>query len=137
MELNLPKVAAFLCCNNIQQDVLSKNYEIRGVFQGFNPPAYPFGVEFITFTRLFHDQAGEFQIDITLFNEKGEKVVDSSPRKIVFGEIPMHDLITAWRVMFPAAGVYTFKVFCNNLNVSEYKIFCRQNPPMTAPPGPF
>ena len=125
MELNLPRVAAFLCCNNIQQDVLSKNYELRGVFQGFSPPTYPWGAEFMTFTRLFHDQAGEFQIDVSLFNEKGEKISDTVPRKIAFGEVPMHDLITAWRVMFPGPGVYIFKVFCNNLNVNEYKVFCR------------
>ena len=125
MEFNLPKVGAFLCCNNIQQDVMSKNYELRGVFQGFGPPGYPLAAEFMTFTRLFHDKAGEFQIDISLFNEKGEKISDSQPRKLQFGEMQMHDLITGWRIMFPSPGIYVFKVFCNNLNLSEYKIFCR------------
>lgn len=125
MDLNLPKVAAFLCCNNIQQDVLNKNYEMKGVFQGFGPPGYPFGAEFMSFTRFFHDGGGEFQIDVSLYNDKGEKISESIPRKLVFGELPTHDLITAWRVMFPAPGVYSFKVFCNNLNLSEYKIFCR------------
>ena len=125
MDFNLPKVGAFLSCNNIQQDVLSKNYELRGVFQGFGPPGYPLGAEFMTFTRLFHDKAGEFQIDISLFDEKGEKISDSQPRKLLFGEMQMHDLITAWRVMFPSPGIYVFKVFCNNLNLGEYKIFCR------------
>jgi hypothetical protein len=125
MELNLPKIAAFLYCSNIQQDVLSKNYELRGIFQGFTPPGYPFGAEFMTFTRLTHEQAGEYQIDISLFNDKGEKISDSMPRKLVFGETPVHDLITAWRIVFPAAGTYVFKVFCNNLNLSEYKIYCR------------
>ncbi len=126
MELNLPKSTSFLCCNNIQQDVLSKNYELRGVFQGFSPPGYPFGAEFMTFTRFFHEGGGEFQIDISLFNEKGEKVSDSQPRKLLFGpEASMHDLITAWRILFQGPGVHIFKVFCNNLNVSEYRIFCR------------
>jgi hypothetical protein len=125
MDLNIPKVAAFLCCNNIQQDILNKNYELRGVFQGFSPPGYPLAAEFMTFTRFFHDKAGEFQIDVSLFNEKGEKISDSQPRKLLFGEMTMHDLITAWRILFPAPGVYVFKVFCNNLNLSEYKIFCR------------
>ncbi|HUO57413.1 MAG TPA: hypothetical protein VMV05_04470 [bacterium] len=125
MELDLPKVSSFLCCNNIQQDVLSKNYELRGVFQGFGPPGYPFGVEFMTFTRMAYDKNGEFQIDISLYNDKGEKVSDSLPRKLLFGEAPMHDLITAWRIVFPGAGTYSFKVFCNNLNLSEYKVYCR------------
>ena len=126
MEFNLPKVLAFLYCNNIQQDVLSKNYELRGVFQGFSPPGYPFGVDFMTLTRFFYDGPGEFQIDISLFNEKGEKVSDTMPRKLQFGsEMPMHDLITAWRIMFPSPGAYHFKVFCNNLNLGEYRIVCR------------
>lgn len=126
MEFNLPRVSAFLYCNNIQQDVLNKNYELRGVFQGFNPPGYPFGLDFMTFTRFFYDGAGEFQIDISLFNEKNEKISDTMPRKLQFGaEMPMHDLITAWRVMFPSPGAYQFKVFCNNLNLGEYRIFCR------------
>ena len=125
MELNLPKVAAFLCCNQIQQDVLNKNYELKGVFQGFGPPGYPFGAEFMSFTRFAHEAVGEFQIEIALFNEKGEKISESVPRKLVFGDLPTHDLITAWRVMFAGPGAYSFKVFCNNLNLSEYKIFCR------------
>jgi len=125
MDFNLPKVAAFLFCNNIQQDVLNKNYELRGVFQGFSPPAYPFGVEFITFTRFAFDGKGEFQIDISLFNEKNEKVSDSLPRKLAFDEAPMHDLITAWRVALKEPGTYVFKVFCNNLNIGDYKVFCR------------
>jgi hypothetical protein len=125
MEFNLPKITAFLFCNNIQQEVLSKNYELRGVFQGFGPPSYPFGAEFVTFSRFAYEGKGEFQIDISLFNEKNEKISDSNPRKLVFGEIPIHDLITAWRIVFPAPGVYVFKVFCNNLNLGDFKIFCR------------
>lgn len=125
MDLNLPKITAFLCCNKIQQDVLNKNYELTGVFQGFNPPGYPLGAEFMTFSRFFYDQSGEFQIDISLYDEKGIKVSDSMPRKLVFGEAPMHDLITAWRVLFPAPGTYVFKIFSNNLNLCEYKLYCR------------
>jgi hypothetical protein len=112
MELNLPKISSFLCCNNIQQDVLSKNYELRG--------------EFMTFSRIVYDGKTDFQIDISLHNEQGEKISDSLPRKIQFGgELPMHDLITAWRVVIPGPGVYVFKAFCNNLTINEYKIFCR------------
>jgi len=125
MEFNLPKINSFLFCNGIQQDVLSKNYELRGVFQGFGPPGYPFGAEFITFSRLYFEGNGEFQVDVSLFNEKGEKVSESVPRKVVFAEMPVHDLITAWRVGFPAPGTYVFKVFCNNLNLGDYKFFCR------------
>src|ERR1035441_8101809 len=84
MDLNLPKITSFLCCHNIQQDVLTKNYELRGVFQGFHPPAYPCGVEFMTFSRIVFEGPGEFQIDTTLFDEKGEKVSDTIPRKIQF-----------------------------------------------------
>jgi len=126
MELNLPKISSFLCCNNIQQDVMTKNYELRGVFQGFSPPSYPWGAEFMTFTRFFHEGKGEFQLDITLYNDKGDKITDTLPRKISFGgELPTHDLITGWRVLFPAPGIYHFKVFSNNLNMGEYKIYCR------------
>jgi len=125
MEFNLPKIGAFLFCNNILQDVITKNYELRGVFQGFGPPGYPLGAEFMTFTRFLFDGTGEFQIEISLFNEKGEKVSDSAVRKLVFGENPMHDLITGWRVVFPGAGRYVFKVFCNNLNLGEFSVFCR------------
>ena len=125
MEFNLPGVTSFLFCNGIQQDVLNKNYELRGVFQSFHPPAYPFGADFLTFTRLYFEGKGEFQIDISLFNEKGEKISESVPRKVVFGEVPIHDLITAWRAGFPVSGAYAFKVFCNNLNIGEYKLFCR------------
>lgn len=126
MEFNLPRITAFLCCNNIQQDVVSKNFELRGVFQGFNPPGYPFGAEFMTFTRFFFEGSGQYQIDISFFNEKGEKVSDSLPRKLQFGpDMPSHDLITAWRILFPGPGVYVFKVFCNNLNLNEFSILCR------------
>jgi hypothetical protein len=126
MDLNLPKVSTFLCCGGIQQDVLTKNFDLRGVFQGFSPPTYPFGAEFVTFARFAYEGIAEFQIDIALYDEKGEKVSDSMPRKIQFdGEMTMHDLITAWRILFPAKGVYIFKAFCNNLNMGEYKIFCR------------
>jgi len=126
MDLNLPKVVSFLPCNNIQQDVLNKNYELRGVFQGFGPPGYPLGAEFMTFARFFFEGKGEYQIDTSLFNEKGEKISDTVPRKLQFDEnMQLHDLITAWRVVFPSPGVYVFKVFCNNLNLSEYRIYCR------------
>jgi hypothetical protein len=126
MDLNLPKVGAFLCCAGIQQDVLSKNYDLRGLFQGFGPPVYPFGAEFLTFTRFSYEREGEFRIDITLFNENGEKVMDTQPRDLKFTkEIPSADLITAWRVLFPTKGTYIFKVFCNNLNVAESKVLCR------------
>ncbi len=124
MDFNLPKVASFLFCHNIQQDVLTKNYELRGVFQGFGPPAYPFGAGFVTFSRFYFEGEGEFQIDISLFNAGGEKVSDSAPRRLSFTAGSAHDLITAWQVAFPAAGVYTFKVFCNNLNIGEYRITC-------------
>ncbi|GEM_PF-1878764 len=126
MDFNLPRVSSFLCCNNILQDVLTKNYDLRGVFQGFSPPAYPWGAEFMTFARFIYEGKGEFQIDISLYNEKGEKISDSIPRKIQFeGEFPMHDLITAWRILFPAKGIYIFKAFCNNLNMGEFRIYCR------------
>ena len=99
---------------------------MKGVFQGFSPPGYPLAAEFMTFTRFFHQEKGEFQIDISLYNDKGEKVSDTIPRKLQFnGEVPLHDLITAWRVLFPGAGVFVFKVFCNNLNLSEYTVYCR------------
>jgi len=126
VELNLPKVAAFLPCNGIQQDVFSKNYELRGVFQGFGPPGYPLAAEFMTFSRLFYEGKSEFQIDTSLFNEKGEKISDAMPRKLQFDNgLAIHDLITGWRVVFPGPGTYVFKVFCNNLNLSEYRIYCR------------
>jgi hypothetical protein len=126
MELNLPKVSSFLCCGKIRQDVLSKNYDFTGVFQGFNPPGYPFGAEFVTFTRLSHEPSGDFQVDISLYNDKNEKISAGTPRKIQFAaESPNHDLITAWRVVFPSPGTYVFKAFCNNLSVGEYKIYCR------------
>jgi len=126
MDLNLPKITTFLTCNNIQQDVLNKNYELRGVFQGFGPPGYPLGAEFMTFARFFYDGKGDFQIDTALFNEKGEKISDTMPRKLQFGEgAQQSDLITAWRVLFPGSGTYIFKVFCNNLNLGEYRIYCR------------
>lgn len=124
-DFNLPKVSSFLCCQAIYQDVLSKNYDLRGVFHGFGPPGYPFGVEFMTFTRLNHTTGGEVQVDISLFDEKGNKVSDSAPRKITFSDLSFHDLITAWRVVFPSPGVYTFKIFSNNLQVGGYQVFCR------------
>ena len=101
------------------------NHDLRGVFFGFGPPGYPFGVEFMTFTRLGHSEKGEFQIDISLFNDKGEKVSESSPRKILFSDLNIHDLITGWRVVFPAPGTYSFKVFSNNLQIGEYQLICR------------
>lgn len=126
MEFNLPKITAFLCCNNIQQDVMTKNFELRGVFQGFSPPTYPWGAEFMTFTRFAYEGTGEFQFDISLFDSKGEKVSDSLPRKIQFAdELKTHDLITAWRIMFPVKGDYVFKAFCNNLNTGEFRLYCR------------
>jgi hypothetical protein len=125
MKLNLPSVSAFLCCQKVHQDVISKNYELMGVFQGLNSPGYPLGAEIVTFCRLAHDEPGEFQIDISLYNAKGEKLSDSSPRKMVFGEVPINDLVTAWRVVFPEAGTYVFKIFCNNLNLAEFKLYCR------------
>jgi hypothetical protein len=124
MKLNLPSISAFLCCQKVQQDVISKNYELYGVFQGFNSPGYPLGTEFVTFCRMAHEEGGEFQVDISLYNAKGEKVSDSMPRKIVFGEAPTNDLVTAWRVVFPEPGTYVFKVFCNNLNLADFKLYC-------------
>ena len=126
MDLNLPKVSAFLFCSGILQDVMTKNYEFKGVFQGFNPPAYPFGAEFMTFTRFSFEGEGEFRIDVTLFKENGEKLADTNPRDLKFSsDSGSNDLLTAWRVLFPAKGAYVFKVFCNNLNVAESKIICR------------
>ncbi len=122
---NIPKVAGFLFCNHIAQDVLTKNYDLRGVFQGFNLPQYPMGVEFVTFARFCYEQGGEFQVDISLYNEKGEKITESMPRKLPFQDSIYHDLITAWRIMMPAPGTYVFKVFCNNLNLGDFKLICR------------
>jgi len=64
--LNIPRLSAFLCCQRIQQDVISKNYYLSNVFQGFRPPCYPFCTEFATFARFFHDGGGEYQVDISL-----------------------------------------------------------------------
>ncbi len=125
MEFNLPKIVCFLYCHSIQQDVLTKNFELKGVFQGFGPPGYPFGIEFMTFSRFSFEGASEFLVEISLFNSKGEKISENVPKKIAFNEAPYHDLITAWRVVLPEAGEYIFKVFCNNLNLGEYKFFCR------------
>jgi hypothetical protein len=125
MKLNMPGVSSFLCCQKVQQDVMTKNYELLGVFQGVSSATYPFGMEFVTFSRFAHEEQGEFQLDISLYNSKGEKVSDSFPRKVVFGELPMNDLVTAWRVVFPESGTYVFKVFCNNINLAEYKLYCR------------
>jgi hypothetical protein len=123
--LNIPKPVAFLCCQRVQQDIVTKNYDLSNVFQGFRPPGFPFGTEFVTFTRFFHEGEGEFQVDITLTDEKGEKVTENQPRKLTFKDTPIHDLLTGWRVVFPKAGIFTFKVFVNNLNAGEYHIFCR------------
>lgn len=124
-EFNLPRMTTFACCHRIRQDVLSKNFDLLGVFQGFTPGGYPFRADFMTFTRFLHERKGEFRIDITLFDEAGGRISDTEPRTVAFAEHPTHDLVTAWRVMFPRAGVYTFKVFANNLAVGEYKVFCR------------
>jgi hypothetical protein len=125
MELNLPTPVTFLCCQKIQQDVLSKNYDLRGVFQGFQVPGYPFGAEFMTFCRLRYDKTGSFRIDTSLYDDKGTKVSDSEPRQLEFGESPVLDLLTGWRVVFPAPGTYSFRVFCNNINIGSYPVFCR------------
>ncbi|HTA75997.1 MAG TPA: hypothetical protein VK791_02450 [bacterium] len=124
MKLNLPTVNAFLNCQKVEQDVINKSYELKGVFQGFNAPGYPLGAEFVTFCRLTYDEKAEFQVDVSLYDEKGTKLSDSSPRKIVFGEVACSDLVTAWRVVFPAPGAYVFKIFCNNLNLAEFKLYC-------------
>ncbi len=105
MDLNLPSTATFLCCQKIQQDVLSKNYDLRGVFQGFHVPGYPFGAEFMTFCRLRYEGKGSFRIDTTLYDESGNKISDSEPRQLDFGENPLLDLLTGWRVVFPKPGV--------------------------------
>jgi hypothetical protein len=104
---------------------LSKNYELTGVFQGFGSPGYPLVAEFATFCRFAYDQPAEFKIDIALYDEAGQKVTDSIPRTLTFTEMPTNDLITAWRIKFPQKGVYSFKVFCNNLNLGDFKIYCR------------
>ncbi len=109
----------------VQQDVTTKNYDLKGVFQGVSSPVYPFGMEFVTFCRFAHEGIGEYQLDISLYDSKGSKLSDTSPRKVVFGEIPMNDLVTAWRVVFPAPDTYVFKIFCNNLNLVEFKLYCR------------
>ena len=124
MKLNLPTINAFLTCQKVQQDVINKNYELLGVFQGFNAPGYPLGVEFVTFCRLSYDEAAEFQVDISLYDSKGNKISDSSPRKINFGEVACSDLVTAWRVVIPERGTYVFKIFCNNLNLADFKLYC-------------
>lgn len=124
MKLNLPTVNAFLACQKVEQDVINKGYELRGVFQGFSTPGYPLGAEFVTFLRLTYEEKAEFQVDISLYDAKGVKLSDSSPRKIVFGEVACSDLITAWRVVFPGPGAYVFKIFCNNLNLAEFKLYC-------------
>jgi len=124
VKLNLPTVNAFLNCQKVEQDVINKGYELKGVFQGFNSPGYPLGAEFVTFCRLSYDEAAEFQVDVSLYDEKGNKLSDSLPRKIVFGEVKSSDLVTAWRVVFPGPGAYVFKIFCNNLNLAEFKLFC-------------
>ena len=124
-ELNLPTSHSFLSCLRIHQDLMTKNYDLRGVFQGFQPPGYPFGAEFMTFCRLRFEGTGTFRIDTSLYNEKGEKVSDSEPRQLTFGETPLLDLLTGWRVVFPGPGAYAFRVFCNNINIGTYPLFCR------------
>lgn len=124
-DLNLPKQLAFMCCHRIRQDVLSKNFDLLGVFQGFSPPGYPFSADFMTFTRFLYEKKGEFKIDITLSSQEDEKISDTEPRKIIFQDYPTHDLVTAWRVTFPSRGTYVFKVFANNLAIGEYKVYCR------------
>jgi hypothetical protein len=124
-EFNLPQAVSFLCCQRIRQDVMSKNYDLTGIFQGFHPPGYPFGAEFMTFCRLKFEGTGQFKIDTVLSNEAGEKVSDSDPRTMTFGESPLLDLLTGWRVVFPKPGTYVFKLYCNNLPVGEFKVFCR------------
>ena len=104
---------------------MTKNYDLLGVFQGFQPPGYPFGAEFMTFTRLRFESQGQFKIDTTLYQSNGEKVSESDPRQIAFKDAPQMDLMTGWRVVFPGPGAYVFKVFCNNLVVGEYPLFCR------------
>ena len=125
MDLDLPTINAFLCCMGVKQDVLSKNYELAGIFQGFGSPGYPLVAEFATFCRLAYEGTAEFKIDISFYDGKGEKISDSTPRNVIFGEMPTNDLVTAWRIKFPEKGVYSFKVFCNNLNLGDFKIYCR------------
>lgn len=124
--LRIPRLTAFLCCQRLQQDVLTKNYDLLNVFQGFRPPGYPFGTEFATFARFQHDGAGgEYLVEISLCDEEGSRITEDRPMRIAFTETPVHDLMTAWRVAFPKSGAYVFKVFVNNLNVGEYRLFCR------------
>jgi len=125
MELNLPSAVTFLSCQKVRQDVLSKNYDLTGVFQGFQVPGYPFGAEFVTFCRLRYDKTGSFRIDTSLYDDKGAKISDSEPRQLEFGESPILDLLTGWRVVFPGPGTYSFRVFCNNINIGSYPVFCR------------
>jgi hypothetical protein len=125
MKLNLPTVNAFLNCQKVNQDVINKSYSLIGVFQGFNSPGYPLGVEFVTFCRLTYDETAEFQVDISLHDSNGIKLSDSLPRKITFGETSCSDLVTAWRIMIPASGTFVFKIFCNNLNLADFKLYCR------------
>jgi hypothetical protein len=124
-ELNLPQCISFLFCQRVRQDVLSKNYDVNGVFQGFQPPGYPFGAEFMTFCRLRYEGTGQFKIETTLSDEMGGKISDSDARNLVFNEAPMLDLFTGWRVVFPKPGAYIFRLFCNNLALDEYKLICR------------
>ena len=115
----------FLFCQRVRQDVLSKNFDLTGIFQGFQPPGYPFGAEFMTFCRLRYDGEGQFKIETSLTDETGGKISDSEPRHLTFHETPTLDLFTGWRVVFPKPGVYIFKLFCNNLAIGEYNLICR------------
>src|ERR1700679_723852 len=126
MKLNLPTVNAFLNCQKVNQDIINKSYSLTGVFQGVNSPGYPLGAEFVTFCRLTYDETAEFQLDISLHDSNRIKLSDILPRKIVFGETSCSDLVTALRVVIHAPGTYVFKIFCNNLNLAGFKLYCRR-----------
>lgn len=135
-DVSSPSIQAFLVCDCVIEDSLTKKKSLIGLFTHLQSVTFPFQHNQLGLYFCMTDAEGTYHVEIDLiFVNTDQLVCRASLPDIVIGDrLQISDFgINIPALLFPAPGRYEFRLRINGRMIAQKDFHVVQVP---APPGP-
>ena len=130
-----PSVQAFLVCDSIIEDSLTKKKSLIGIFTHLQAVTFPFHHQQLGLYFCMTDAEGTYQVEIDLVYVNTDQLVcrASLPNIVIGDRLQISDFgINMPALLFPAPGRYEFRLRMNSRVIAQKDFHVIQ---LSAPPG--
>lgn len=137
-EIAKPSVQAFLVCDQVIEDSLTKKKTLVGIFTHLQAAAFPFQHQHMGLYFCLTDAEGTYHFDIDLVYLNSEQLVCRAtlPNIVIADRLQISDFgINIPSLIFPAPGRYEFRLRMDSHLIAQKDFTVVQMQPPPKPPS--